>query len=50
MKLRENNFKGDTQKYHEIHAINSVETIGLVILSGYGNHIESNVRDFAALK
>jgi len=30
-KLRENNFKGGTQKYYEIHAINSDKAIGQYI-------------------
>jgi len=29
-----------THKYYEIHAINSVKAIGLVILSGYNHRVQ----------
>jgi len=43
-------FKGDTQKYYKIHAVNSYKATGLYILFWVGNRIESNVRVCAALK
>jgi len=51
MKLRENNFKGDSQKYYEIHAIDSDKAIGLHILLGsYATAWSQNVRVCVALK
>jgi len=35
-------FKGDTQKYYGIHAINSDKTISLNIFYSIGNHKQSN--------
>jgi len=37
-----------THKYYEIHAINSVKAIGLVILSGYNHRVQC--QSCAALK
>ena len=50
VETRRKQFNDDTQKYYEIHAINSNKAISLNIFHLIDNHMESNVRVCAALK